>query len=107
MKKFFAAILFSAMFALATFANTQEAEAQSYAWGNVYVSPTYVQAQIVNSTPYFAWCSGRVWGIDAWGRWVTSWVNTSVPAYQSRTVYVYSSGGNPFVRGDANISCRW
>lgn len=106
MKKFFVATLFSLALALSTLANTQEANAQFYAWGNVYVSPTYIQARIVNSTPYPAWCSGRVWGVDSWGRWVSSWVNTGVPPYQTRTVYVYSTG-NAFVRGDANINCRW
>lgn len=80
----------------------------SFAWiPQMYfqVNPHYAQVQVVNPTPYPAFCQGYVYGLTQAGFTMNSWFSSYVMPYGYQFAYVYANGPYAFVSAWANIHC--
>ncbi len=88
---------------------TSSAFAQFFAGRvNVQVLPLQVSAQVFN--PYYEpiICSGQVYGQPAYSPMLTTFfAEQFIPAGGYRFAFVQTMPHNPFVRGWANINCRF
>lgn len=82
----------------------------SFAWMpqfQYYVTPQYAQVQVVNSTPYNAFCEGYVYGSTQTGHTVYSWFSSVVPAFGFQYAYVYANRPYMLVNAWTNIQCQY
>lgn len=100
--------IFGATFLMLAVGLTAAPVAQAWwtAHANVNVSPTRVQAEIVNNSPYPIFCRGYAFGRTHSGHIIRSRFRGVTYPGRYSFVYVRTNFRNRFVDGWTNIQCR-
>lgn len=81
----------------------------SFAWvpyTQFTITPHYAQVQIMNATPFLAYCEGYAYGMTQTGQPLQSWFSSYIPAHGYAYAYVYAYQPYVLVNAWTNIYCR-